>query len=129
LYNKKSYLEHVAYHVKDIHWHIRFFNEALGMEVANLDGTIDEPKQVWIVGGLQLISDPNFMGPEGRMGHIAIMTEDLNAALLEVYSWEGVTESPRGKNWILLPDGLLLELIQAQNESIDKLLNIDVSYV
>ena len=28
-YHKKSYVEHAVVIVKDIHWHIRFFKEAL----------------------------------------------------------------------------------------------------
>ena len=29
--SEKAYLEHVAFRVKDIHWHLRFFREVLGM--------------------------------------------------------------------------------------------------
>ena len=29
----KAYVEHVAVRVKDIHWHIKFFHEVLGMDV------------------------------------------------------------------------------------------------
>lgn len=128
MYQKKSYLEHVAYRVQDIQWHLRFFKEALGMSIVNIDGAPDEPKQVWMAGGLQLVVEPHFEGPEGRMAHIAIMTEDLEAALQEVYAWE-VTESPKGRNWIELPDGLLLELVQAKENSVARLLTVEVSYV
>ena len=34
----KAYLEHVAFKVKDIHWHIRFFREVLGMTLRDVDG-------------------------------------------------------------------------------------------
>ena len=30
-YQKRAYVEHVAIWVKDIHWHIRFFREVLGV--------------------------------------------------------------------------------------------------
>ena len=31
IYKKKSFVEHTAIRVKDINWHIRFFEEALGI--------------------------------------------------------------------------------------------------
>jgi hypothetical protein len=112
-YEKKSYLEHTAVRVKDIHWHIRFFKEALGMPIRNVQGAADDPVQLWLIGGVQLVSDKKFEGPEGRMVHLGIMTEDLEAALNEVYKFEGVTQMPNGRNWFALPDGLAVELMQA----------------
>ena len=111
-YAKKSYLEHVAVRVKDIDWHIRFFKEVLGMSVREETPEGQMPYQVWTIGGLQLMSDPDFNGPEGRLMHLGIMTEDLEEALAEAAKW-GVKELPQGRNWIALPDGLQLELIQA----------------
>ena len=78
---EQSYVEHVAVRVRDIHWHIRFFREALGMTIRAVDGDADNPKQVWTVGGVQLMADPGFAGPEGRLAHLGVMTEDLEAAL------------------------------------------------
>jgi catechol 2,3-dioxygenase-like lactoylglutathione lyase family enzyme len=123
-YQKRSYVEHVAVHVKDIQWHTRFFREALGMSIREVDGPADSPKQIWTVGGVQLIADPDFVGPEGRLAHLGVMTEDLDAALQEVYSW-GVTEMPQGRNWVALPDGLSVELIQASRDSVARVLAID----
>ncbi|MFZ5969737.1 MAG: VOC family protein [Bacillota bacterium] len=122
-YQKKSYVEHTAVRVKDIQWHIRFFQEVLGMPVYSTIGETDDSKQVWTIGGMQLISDPNFEGPEGRMAHLGIMTEDLDAALQEAYTW-GVTELPQGRNWFALPDGLCIELIQAKGNSVAEALDV-----
>ena len=47
------------------------------------------------------MSDPNFAGPEGRLAHLGIMTEDLEAALAEAAAW-GVSELPQGRNWLAL---------------------------
>jgi hypothetical protein len=121
---KKSYLEHTAIRVKDIQWHIRFFEEALGMSIRNIDGTAGHPKQVWTVGGLQLVSDPNFKGPEGRITHLGIMTEDLEASLAEVYKWD-VTQMPQGRHWFALPDGLIIELLQAKGNSVAEALAVN----
>ena len=123
-YEKKSYLEHVAFRVKDIEWYVRFFREALGMTIRQIDGPADNPKQVWTIGGIQLVSDPNFNGPEGRMAHLGIMVEDLEAAIQEVYTW-GVAEMPQGKNWIGLPDGLCVELLQASGNAVAEALVVN----
>ncbi|UEP26111.1 VOC family protein [Burkholderia ambifaria] len=108
----KAYLEHVAIWVKDIHWHIRFFEDVLGMTMREVDGTVDAPRQYWTLGGLQFIHAPGWDGPEGRLGHLGVMCEDLEAALTAAQAY-GVTDLPQGRNWLRLPDGLVVELIQA----------------
>ena len=113
---KKAYLEHVAIWVKDIHWHIRFFDEVLGMTLRQVDGTLENPRQYWTLGGMQFISSPDFAGPEGRLGHLGVMCEDLEAALAAARAF-GVTEMPQGRNWLRLPDGLAVELMQAKPAS------------
>ena len=124
-YAEKSYVEHVAVRVKDIDWHIRFFREALGMPIREVDGPADNPKQVWTVGGLQLVADPEFRGPEGRLAHLGVMTEDIEAALASACAWEGVTSMPQGRNWLALPDGLCVEVIQASGDSVARALAVD----
>jgi catechol 2,3-dioxygenase-like lactoylglutathione lyase family enzyme len=123
-YPRRSYVEHVAVRVKDIQWHIRFFREALGMTIREVDGPPDAPRQVWTLGGMQLMADPEFAGPEGRLAHIGVMTEDLEEALAAAKAF-GVTELPQGRNWLALPDGLAVELIQATNDSVAAALAID----
>jgi catechol 2,3-dioxygenase-like lactoylglutathione lyase family enzyme len=123
-YPKRSYVEHVAIRVKDIQWHVRFFREALGMTIRELDGPADAPRQVWTIGGMQLIADPGFRGPEGRLAHLGIMTEDVEAAIRSAHQWN-VTELPQGRNWLALPDGLEVELIQATGDSVAAALAID----
>ncbi|KVW50723.1 VOC family protein [Burkholderia ubonensis] len=112
----KAYLEHVAIWVKDIRWHIRFFEEVLGMTLREVDGTLDAPRQCWTLGGLQFIHAPEHDGPEGRLAHLGVMCEDLEAALAAARRF-GVTEMPQGRNWLRLPDGLAVELIQARPAS------------
>jgi catechol 2,3-dioxygenase-like lactoylglutathione lyase family enzyme len=109
----KAYLEHVAVWVKDIHWHIRFFEQVFGMTMREFDGTRDQPRQYWTLGGLQFISDTDFSGPEGRLAHLGVMCEDLEAALAAAHTFD-VSEMPQGRNWLRLPDGLAVEFIQAR---------------
>jgi catechol 2,3-dioxygenase-like lactoylglutathione lyase family enzyme len=123
-YQKKAYLEHVAIWVKDIHWHIKFFHDVLGMTMREVDGTVDEPRQYWTLGGMQFIASPDFKGPEGRLAHLGVMCEDLDAALAEANKYD-VTEMPQGRNWLRLPDGLAVEFIQATGDSVAKALAID----
>ncbi|WP_342505144.1 VOC family protein [Sporosarcina sp. FSL K6-2383] len=127
-FQNKSYVEHMAIRVKDIQWYIRFFEDAFGISVCTIDGATENPNQVWLSGGIQLISDPSFEGAKGRMDHIAIVTEDLELALQQIHTWE-VTEASKGRNWIELPDGLLLELIQSKGNAVEKWLNVEVSYM
>ena len=120
----RSYVEHVAVRVRDIQWHIRFFREVLGMSLREVEGPTEHPRQVWTIGGVQLVHDPSFEGPEGRIAHLGIMTENLDAALLEAQA-RGAKAMPQGANWIELPDGLALELIQARNDAVARALAVD----
>lgn len=109
----KAYLEHVAIWVKDIHWHIRFFHDVCGMTMREIQGSAQDPQQYWTLGGLQFIASPEFAGPEGRLAHLGVMCEDLDATLAAARPFN-VTEMPQGRNWLRLPDGLAVEFIQAR---------------
>jgi lactoylglutathione lyase len=112
----KAYLEHVAIWVKDIQWHIGFFRDVLGMTTREVQGTPEDPQQYWTLGGMQFIASPDFAGAEGRLAHLGVMCEDLEAAIAAAQRF-GVTEMPQGRNWLRLPDGLAVELIQAKPAS------------
>ena len=124
----KSYVEHVAVRVKDIQWHINFFCEVLGMDVREIDGPTAAPRQYWTIGGMQLMSTPDFVAPPsndaGWLAHLGIMVDDLEAALVLAQSW-GVKELPQGRNWLQLPDGLAVELIQASAGTVAQVLAIN----
>jgi catechol 2,3-dioxygenase-like lactoylglutathione lyase family enzyme len=124
-YDKQAYVEHVAIRVKDIDWHVRFFQEVLGMSVDRIRGSEAEPpRQIWTIGGLQLIADPDFAEPEGRLAHLGVMAEDMEAVIREAHKW-GVTELPQGPNWFALPDGLNIEILQANATAVQQALAID----
>ena len=124
----KSYVEHVAVRVKDIQWHINFFYEVLGMDVREIDGPMDAPRQYWTVGGMQLMSTPDFVAPPsndaGWLAHLGIMVDDLEAALVLAQSWGGKA-LPQGRNWLQLPDGLAVELMQAAAGTVAQALAIN----
>ena len=121
---RKAYLEHVAIFVRDIHFHIRFFEEVLGMTMREVDGTPETPRQYWTLGGMQFIAMPEFAGPEGRLAHLGVMCEDLEAALAAARTFD-VKEMPQGRNWLRLSDGLAVEFIQARGDAVGRALAID----
>lgn len=120
----KAYLEHVAIWVKDIHWHIKFFHDVCGMTMRRVEGTPDDPVQYWTFGGMQFITSPDFAGPEGRLAHLGVMCDDLEATLALARPFN-VTEMPKGRNWLRLPDGLAVEFLQASPGAVDNALAIN----
>ncbi|OOG47561.1 VOC family protein [Polaromonas sp. A23] len=126
--SNQSYVEHVAVRVRDIRWHINFFHEVLGMDVREIDGPTDAPLQYWALGGMQLVSTPDFNAPPsndaGWLAHLGIMVQDLEAALTEAKKWD-VKVLPQGRNWLQLPDGLAIELIQASGNSVAQVLAVN----
>lgn len=122
-YSKRAYVEHAAIRVRDIEWHIRFFRDVLGMTLRD-DRRGETPSQVWTIGGVQLIADPDFAGGEGRLAHLGIMVEDEAVVLREAANW-GVTELPQGPNWLRLPDGLCIEILQATGTAVADALAIN----
>jgi catechol 2,3-dioxygenase-like lactoylglutathione lyase family enzyme len=94
------------------------------MTMREVEGTVEAPRQYWTLGGMQFIAAPGFAGPEGRLAHLGVMCEDLEAALAAAKGF-GVTTLPQGRNWLRLPDGLAVELIQASGDAVAQALAID----
>jgi catechol 2,3-dioxygenase-like lactoylglutathione lyase family enzyme len=124
----RAYVEHVAIRVRDIHWHIRFFEQVLGMTLRELEGSVEQPSQYWTLGGLQFMASPDFVAPPsndaGWLAHLGVMVDDLEQALTEAQTW-GVKALPQGRNWLQLPDGLAVELIQAAKGSVAQALAVN----
>jgi catechol 2,3-dioxygenase-like lactoylglutathione lyase family enzyme len=124
----KAYLEHVAIRVADIRWHIDFFYEALGMDVREVQGDPANPSQYWTLGGMQFISTPGFAAPptlqQGVLGHLGVMVDDLDEAIRRCVA-HGATPLPARGNWLELPDGLCLELMQAAPGSVAQALKVN----
>ena len=120
----KAYVEHVAVWVKDIHWHVRFFSDVCGMTMREVQGSLEAPLQYWTLGCMQFIASPDFKGPEGRLAHLGVMCEDLEAALAAAKTYD-VKEMPQGRNWLRLPDGLAVEFIQASPGTVAQALAIN----
>lgn len=121
----RGYVEHVALHVADIAWHIAFFRDVLAMTIRDVDGDPESPVQVWLHGGIQLIAAPHQPRVEGRLAHLGIMVTDLDAAIDAGLARPGVSHTDRGRNWLRLPDGLVVELLQASPGTVEQALAVD----
>ena len=123
---RQSYLEHAAVTVRDIKWSIEFFEKVLGMTVTRRKEENGELQQVWLKGGLQLVSSPeNHRAGQGH--HLGIVVEDFQGTLKEMLAYEGVHGvAGKPEKWVELPDGLLLELFQEKPGAIAKVMDIEV---
>ena len=119
----KSYIEHVAICVKDIHWSESFFKEALGLEEVRRahheDGSI---RSIWFRNGLQLLADG-----DKTPHHLGLVVDDFAAARKAMLSFTGVKQiEGRTEQWLELPDGTTIELFQANPNAIDEILKINI---
>lgn len=119
-----AYVEHTAFRVRAILPLAQFFAEVLGMGVTKLDGDPQAPDQVWLQGGVQLIADPDFAGPEGRFGHLGIVCKDVPAAIAAARA-RGAVSTAKGDHWLLLEDGLLLEFLPERKNAVDIVRGLD----
>lgn len=104
-------IAHAAVKVKDIAGTIVLLEDLLGFQVVRRAGDGEVPTNVWFDEGLQLVHDPGFEGPEGRLHHLGVVVSDREAMARECER-RGLSEVR--PNWYALPDGLVLEfLVQA----------------
>ncbi len=119
-----AYVEHTAFFVRDIVPMIEFFSEVLGMGVTKRDGTPEAPSQVWLQGGIQLIADPDFSGPEGRFGHLGIVCKDVPAAIAAARA-RGAVSTAKGDHWLTLENGILLEFLPEKGNAVEIIRSLD----
>jgi len=120
-----AYIEHVAIRVPDVDRHIDFFDKVLGLGIRqDRPANSAAPRQVWILGSVQLIEDPNFVGPEGRLAHLGVMVDDYEGVLGRAAAW-GAKALPAGPNWLELPGGLNIEILQASPGAVQAALAVN----
>ena len=104
-------------------WSIPDMVEALDERVM-----IDGVPFLGICVGMQLMATPDFeaapSNDAGWLAHLGVMVDDLEAALKAAEPW-GVKALPQGRNWLQLPDGLAVELIQAAPGSVEQVLQVN----
>ena len=99
---------HTGVRVKDINGMIKLIEDLLGFHVSKKKGDGEIPSAVWFEEGLQLVHDPDFRGPEGRLHHLAILVSDRDVMAQECKR-RGFSEVR--PYWYALPDGLVLEFL------------------
>ncbi len=103
----KATIGHTAIKVKDINGMTALLEELLGFTVRRrAEGEV--PSNVWFVEGLQLVHDPSYDGPEGRMHHLGLVVPDREAMSAECRRRGYAEVRP---HWFALPDGLVLEFL------------------
>lgn len=119
----KTYLDHAAVTVADIEWTRKLFEDVLGMHETRRKEEDGKLAMVWLDGGIQLVAAPE-NSAAGRGHHLGLVVEDLPVALAALKSVPGV-HGIEGKpeKWVQLPDGLTLEMFQANDGAIDAALS------
>ncbi|MDF1551660.1 MAG: VOC family protein [Deferrisomatales bacterium] len=98
---------HTAVKVQDINGMVRLLEDLLGFRVRRKKGDGPVPASVWFEEGLQLVHEPGFAGPEGRLHHLGILVPDRDAMAADCRKRGFPEVRP---HWFALPDGLVLEL-------------------
>ncbi len=98
-------LDHVAIYAKDVDWYIDFFDYVFGLKVSKWN---DDKTQLWLDEMIQLIKgeDKPFVG----MDHICLKVDNVEEAIEKAYE-KGSHSMEKGKNWVVIPTGLLIEII------------------
>ncbi len=105
---KGATIGHTAIKVKDMIGMIKVLEELLGFHVTRKKGDGAIPAGVWFEEGLQLVHDPDFVGPEGRLHHLGIIVPDRDAMVQECKR-RGLSEVR--PTWYALPEGVVLEFV------------------
>jgi len=107
--SERATIGHTAVKVKDITGTIALLEDLLDFHVSRRAGEGETPSNVWFEEGLQLVHDPDFEGPEGRLHHLGVLVSDREA-MVQACQSRGFSEVR--PNWYALPDGLVLEFLQ-----------------
>jgi Glyoxalase/Bleomycin resistance protein/Dioxygenase superfamily. len=120
-----GYVEHAAVRVKDLQWHVDFFEQVFSMAVWKKSQPGDKLTQIWLSGGVQLVYAPDFKGAaDGQLAHLGLMVNDMEKVLEKAYAL-GAKELPQGKNWFALPEGIAIEVIEAKAGKVEQVLAIN----
>ena len=99
-------VDHTAIKVSDVDWYVRFFDDVFGMTQIRADRP-ENPSQVWLSGGIQLVAEDKSVRNDGILHHLGLVVDDPDAISLKISIWNVEEIKP---NWFALPNGLKLEL-------------------
>jgi len=105
----KTKVHHVAINVPNINQALAIFKDVLGMEITSLEGDVKNPSQVWLLGGgIQLIASRE---QALSIGHIGIIGDSQTEIISDLLA-AGYQQLSKGPNWLMAPDGLVLEVMK-----------------
>ena len=98
---------------------MKLFEGVLGMHETRRKEKDGKLMMAWLDGGIQLVAAQG-NSAAGRGHHLGLVVDDLPAALAALKSVPGVHGiAGKPEKWVQLPDGLTLEMFQANDGAID----------
>ncbi|WP_320129174.1 hypothetical protein [uncultured Sphaerochaeta sp.] len=81
------------------------------MEIYQMEGNNEAPKQIWLDGGIQLIASQGVEIPGScLLNHICLRVPDVETALMKANKYH-ISTLAKGQNWIVLDYGLCIEIL------------------
>lgn len=108
-----SRLHHVALYVPDIREKLKMMQDVFGMKVTEIDGDPENPRQIWLDGGIQLIAASE--EAECAIAHVALTSNGWKEAR-GCRERHGASVLPKGDNWLEFKDKLVIELISVEEK-------------
>ncbi len=104
--------DHVCLMVNDMKWHLDLFQRVFGFRIDKYVGSAEDPQKVWFKENLQLNRTDDVIVKEGGMfSHLGLKVEDQTRVITELKDLGG-KETADGFNWIMMPNGLYLEILK-----------------
>lgn len=104
------HVSHVALRLGNIPYHTKFFETVFGMTVIRVDGPAENPRSVWLDGGIQLMRDTSDAPLTGAMDHLCIIVPDVAEALRLAAPFGATPVAGKGAHWFTIPGGPNFEL-------------------
>ena len=127
----KSYLEHTCIIVNDLEKSLEIFEKVFGATVKRAVDAPNGERRRWLTGGYQINSPAEHFEPVPVHGaglyHLGIAVDgDCEEAGRYARTLGCLPVPGKGDNWIAMPDGAVIEIMQATNaDAIDKALALE----
>lgn len=102
-------MDHVAFEVVDVQKMVDFFISVFAMTILKEDN-LGGSRRIWLSGGLQFNENPNVTSNNGFFHHIGLRVEDVDEVINKAMQL-GCRQLPLGKNWIVMPENLCIEIL------------------
>ncbi|MBO4394430.1 MAG: VOC family protein [Spirochaetales bacterium] len=103
--------DHVCLMVNDMKGYISLFTEIFGFHIDKIVGEKENPEKLWFKECIQLNrTDSEIIKDGGIFNHLAISVDNLDEVIAKLKKLGG-KETSAGFNWIMMPDGLYLEIL------------------